>query len=492
MQHRAAAHFPLLTALLFTALSGGALKAGEAPQGGGDPPPGTKDRPATGKKESPRAPAALDPKPGLPVIETMGDRLQGPVRFPAAAGSSELSVGPLAVPLTDVLSIDFTRKIASAQEAFIVLRSGDEIFASIAGGDENELRLRAYAVGGGEIAVRLEDLRGIGFPRNYTDPSEGLARLRRMFAPGVAKDPAAAGEGGEKGASGEDRLHLKEGAELSGLVQKVDAETVRFQSGSAGEVSIALPKVRAVLISAIEGSRKGEEKGAGSRDALTVVVQYLDGSVISGKLSAIDPPAPDAVAESSALPGAGTGKDRAGALRLASKVLGEISSPLDRIARLSIRGGRCRFLSDIEPSKVVHKTDLFRPWEIGRDLSATGDPIAIRGRIYKKGLGMHSHTRADWDLGGLYARFQAVIAMDDRAKPDTVEKERAEAGIAVFRVHVDGRVVLEKKVSWSDPPLPVDIPIDGARTLGLELDHGPGFLVLDRGDWAEARIIKKN
>ena len=169
-----------------------------------------------------------------------------------------------------------------------------------------------------------------------------------------------------------------------------------------------------------------------------------------------------------------------------------MTSLIERVRSVSFRGGRCQYLSDLEPEKVSYRDDLFSRWELSRDLSATGDPIRIRGKPFLKGLGMHSYCRADFALGAGYSRFQAVLGMDDRAKPETAKALEIGAGSGVFRVYLDGKVAFEKEVSFRDPPCPVDLPVEGARQLGLELDYGKGYLILGRGDWADARIIRKN
>jgi hypothetical protein len=253
-----------------------------------------------------------------------------------------------------------------------------------------------------------------------------------------------------------------EGAELSGVLVKIDAEQIHFQSKTAGDVKIPLLNVRALSVAAVAAQ---PPPPAG----ITAVAQFQDGSSLSGRLLSL-------------------GED---GLRLAAPGLGEVSATLDRVLVLSFRGGRCQYLSDLDPSRVTHRQDLFAPWEIRRDQSATRGTIRIRGRDFQKGLGMHSHSRADYDLAGRYSRFQVVMGMDDSARPESSEARRIGAGAAIFRIYVDDKVVIEKQLSWSDPPFPVDLPLDGARLLSLELDYGPGFLVLGRGDWADARIIRK-
>ncbi len=478
----------LSIALLSFAFAG----AQEPPKGPPAKAPPSPRAPSQPKVEA--VPPPSEPRPGEPLVETISGTLQGSIRFPAGQGTEPpaLQVGSQAIPLGEVLFVRFSPRKVSLEDAFLLLRNGDLLFATLRGGDESEIRLSAGAArspkGNGELSIPLEVIRGIGFPRRFQDPSDGIAQIRRWFL-SLPEKAAPAGPGGTKaaGAGGEDRVLLDEGAELTGILQKIDGEAVHFQSATAGDVRLPLAKVRAVLVSE-EISAKGEARrdepagGAG----ITAVVGYQDGSALSGRLLAISP------RSAAATPAPGGEAEGAGEIRLASKALGEVMAPLDRVLEVSIQGGRCRYLSDLKPVQVAHKKDYFHPRDVQRDLCAAGDPLALRGRTYRKGLGMLSHTRADYDLAGRAVKFQAVIGMDDHARPETVEAMRAGCGTAVFRVLVDGQVKFEKQLSWSDPPLPISIPTEGTKALGLELDYGKGFLVLGFGDWAEARVILKD
>ncbi len=420
--------------------------------------------------ESP-ARAAPEPAPGAPIVTAIGGTSQGPVAYPGAS-PSEMLVAARPMPLADILFIDFAAPPAAPDPALIVLRGGDEVFAKIAGGDENELRIRAGSIGsaaapGGapsEIAIPLDAIQAVGFPGSYQDPVEGLRGIRRWLA---APRPAAR-EGRQ---DAEDRVFLAEGADLSGILKKIDAAAIDFQSSTAGDVKLPLAKVRAVLMSADAPAPKADAKRAPAA-AIQAVVQSSDGTTLTGALASLS------------MGGPGT----PGAAVLSTEILGKVSVPIARVRRISIRGGRCRFLSDMEAPKFTPRGDFFTTPALRRDAFSSFDapgPISIGGRVYKKGIGMHSRSRADWTLGGEYSRFQAEIGIDDSVR-------LLGAGTAVFRVHVDGRVAFEKEISSADRPLAIDLPVDGAATLGLELDSGRSYLVLGRGDWADARVIKKN
>jgi hypothetical protein len=497
-----------LTSLLSLSLAGSLLAAPlskddekKPPAAPAGEPGGVKDAGAgeAGRKEAERA-VPLTPRPGVPVVETITGSLEGPLTYPSggAAGQASIRTVHSEVSLSDVLFIRFAEKKVSMPESLLFLRGGDELFASLLGGDESEIQFKAYAArpaaAGETFHLALDGLRGIGFPRRFKDERGGAAEIRRW----LSGPPRKKTEGGGKAAVGEDRVLLVEGAELSGVLRKIDAEALQFQSTTAGEVRLPLKKVRALALAAlVEGKgeksdRPGKKGPAASERGPEVLVQYQDGSGLAGRLLALRSESAPPAGSPEWTPAREESASSSGTIKLLSETLGEVTASLDRVRVLSFRGGRCQFLSDLEPRKVTHGDDLFGPWELQRDLSATREPIRIRGRDYAKGLGMHSRSRVDYALSGNYSRFQSILGMDDRARPETAEAQKIDGGKAIFRVYVDDKVAFEKELSWSDPPLPVDLPVEGAQVLGLELDYGPGFLVLDRGDWAEARIIKKS
>jgi hypothetical protein len=193
-----------------------------------------------------------------------------------------------------------------------------------------------------------------------------------------------------------------------------------------------------------------------------------------------------------------------GKLSLHEPVLGAVEASLGDVLDIAFQNGRSVYLSDREPARVVERLGpAFRKtMPHRRDENVLGEPLRMGGREHRKGLGVHSYSLLEYDLGGEFTRFQAVIGLDESARP--AEGEPLLAGVAevVFRVRVDGKLVLEKAMSWRDPPLPIDVPLDSptagaggkARTLSLEVDYGApegGFnFALDRANWAEARIVR--
>ena len=177
-------------------------------------------------------------------------------------------------------------------------------------------------------------------------------------------------------------------------------------------------------------------------------------------------------------------------VRIHSRALGQIRVPLESVRHIEISGGQFQFLSDLDPVSARTR-DLFLHNPVQRDVSYRGGPLRLRGRTYRKGLGMRSHARLDYALGDRFSRFQAIVGIDDAAEVTTLEARRSGGGIAIFKVLVDDKTVFEKQLSVRDKPLTIDIPVAGGQILGIEVDHGPGLYILDYADWVDAKLIKK-
>jgi hypothetical protein len=154
------------------------------------------------------------------------------------------------------------------------------------------------------------------------------------------------------------------------------------------------------------------------------------------------------------------------------------------IERVKLSSDRVLFLSSVEPAAIEETpfigTQSPFPWR--KDLAAAGGPLQLAGKTYRKGLGVHSRSALDFDLGGRYQGFAAWIGLDDAAS--------AEAGVT-FRVLADGKEIFKKDVSRSDTPEAVLLPVPGVKRLRLEVDFGEdGTDFGDHADWADARVTK--
>lgn len=124
----------------------------------------------------------------------------------------------------------------------------------------------------------------------------------------------------------------------------------------------------------------------------------------------------------------------------------------------------------------------FQSWgELGIDKSVAGNPLQAGGRTYQGGLGTHAFSGIQYDLGGKFNRFTAIVGQD--------QEEMGGDGVQ-FRLVGDGKLL------WSSPTLiapqtaNVDVSVAGVSMLELQVDSlGNNFY--DHADWLNPTLIGK-
>lgn len=145
-------------------------------------------------------------------------------------------------------------------------------------------------------------------------------------------------------------------------------------------------------------------------------------------------------------------------------------------------GGRAVYLSDLKPAEYRQQPYLDLPWPYHADRNVTGGLLRCGGRLWLKGLGVHSAATLTYALDGAYRQFQAELGIDDST---------GGRGSVVFRVLVDGQSKYSSgPVRGGAPPVPVSIDLAGAKRLELVVDYGEQADVLDHADWLGARLVK--
>ena len=145
-------------------------------------------------------------------------------------------------------------------------------------------------------------------------------------------------------------------------------------------------------------------------------------------------------------------------------------------------GGRVVYLSDLKPASYRHIPYLQLAWPYQADRSVLGGRLRAGGRLYLKGLGMHSPSRITYDLDEPYRRFEAEVAID---------AEAGARGSVVFRVFVDdgGGTWQEQATSeivrGGEPPVPISVDLTGAKRISLLVDFADRGDELDHADWLE-------
>lgn len=148
--------------------------------------------------------------------------------------------------------------------------------------------------------------------------------------------------------------------------------------------------------------------------------------------------------------------------------------------RLAVRNGRLIDLTERAPQQVAETPyfDRVIPWTT----TAPRGGFRLGDQRYRRGLLMHSRSQLTYALAEDFQRFRATLGL---------QLPEGRLGAVDVRVRVDGREVLAREgLVATDPPLPVDIDLRGAKSLQLEVDFGPGEDVGDRVLWAEPILVR--
>jgi hypothetical protein len=156
--------------------------------------------------------------------------------------------------------------------------------------------------------------------------------------------------------------------------------------------------------------------------------------------------------------------------------------PFASVAEIRIRNGKLVYLSDLEPTAVEEIPYFGRvvPW--GRDRGFDGNPPSMKGKKPARSLAMHSRSVLTYALDEQFTAFKATVGFDDSS---------ANRGRVSCRIMVDGRELFAQNDLRADQdPLAVEVKVDGAKQMSLEVDFGEHEDIGDRVLWAEPRLFR--
>jgi hypothetical protein len=114
--------------------------------------------------------------------------------------------------------------------------------------------------------------------------------------------------------------------------------------------------------------------------------------------------------------------------------------------------------------------------------SVGGAPLAVGGKTFDTGLGMHANGEAEYDLEGAYETFEAKVGVDDAVKG-------MPGGTVVFQVFADGEKKFDSGLMRAgDAAKPVSINVHGAKMLRLVANDGGDGIAADHADWCDAKL----
>jgi hypothetical protein len=366
----------------------------------------------------------------------------------------------------------------------LVLADGSLLTAEVVAADKDRLTVDSDLFG--TLKLPLELLAGIVLHAPSDRQQHDLLLDRLGDCPNfcVSKNgtvPLKARPAGDS-----DRLLLDNGDELSGFCEGIADDTVTFKT-DAGSVPIKTDRITAILFNPVL-RRKQTVKPHAQR----IWAGFSDGSRLLDS---------ELVVKGDSLK-----------ITAAGQTFAATRSSLVFLQPLA---GRPVYLSDLEATEYRQTPFLDLPWPYRPDRNVTSGMLRCGGRLYMKGIGVHSAARLVYNLSplplgegqgvragegsgfrvqgseapnlqiskspNLFHHFAAHIGIDDST---------AGHGSVIFRVLVDGQERFTSPVlCGGDVPVPVSVDIRGAKKLELLVDYADRGDVLDHADWLDARLI---
>lgn len=156
--------------------------------------------------------------------------------------------------------------------------------------------------------------------------------------------------------------------------------------------------------------------------------------------------------------------------------------PRDVLVSMRSQNGRRVDLTLVQPTaqEAIPYFGLAIPLRVNETFS--GKPIRLfDGKVYKRGLAVHSKSRLHFKLDRPCESFRASFGLMDPG---------GKLGNVTARVIGDGKVLWEKPgIDAQALVIPVEIDLKGVERLILEVDFGEGQNVGDRAAWCDPQLI---
>jgi hypothetical protein len=162
-------------------------------------------------------------------------------------------------------------------------------------------------------------------------------------------------------------------------------------------------------------------------------------------------------------------------------------TPTETIVCLQPLGGQAVYLSDLKPASFKHIPFLTLDWPYQNDRTVLAGQLRADGKLFAKGIGIHSPARITYELPGTFERFESLVAVD---------AETNSRGSVVFRVFTDdgsGKLIerfTSPVVRGGDRALGVSVSVAGIKRLTLLVDYADRGDELDHADWLNARLVR--
>jgi hypothetical protein len=282
--------------------------------------------------------------------------------------------------LTQVLALDLqtVRPVVSTVRRTEVRLTDDSLLNC------NDLTFKGNQVtlkllGGQEIAVPMASIATVF--RDAQDP-QLRKEWEKITANKVKRDRAILVRGGELN-------------EVEGTFGDVDpaGKKIQFRVDSGNILSASLDKLRGMIF----------YRTASTTELPVCLVYDADGNTLSARQVGLEK----------------------GKITITTMAGARLAYAPQALARLDYNRGKLTYLSDLEPARVLERLFGEPLAHYRRDTNLDGQPIFLAGQPHAKGLAVHAHTELEYNLGGKYKEFKAVVGVDSRSEAESQTLVRA-------------------------------------------------------------------
>ena len=393
--------------------------------------------------------ALADEAPPAPTFEVRADdgkAVRGPLRRLGPDWSVRLAAEGGTVEGAALLTLrraDAPRPDFPTGQHFI-LANGDRVPA------------KAVRLAGERLHFRHPDLAG----GKETSLPLGALSVWWLTAPDRAADPEKLRRRLASGRRTKDVVLLRNGDTVEGVLSALDGDEAAVEVGKK-KVAIKVAQIAAVALSS-ELADALRPKGPYARLVVTG-----GGAARGTRLSLTAAECADGLTL--------TGTTAFGA---------KVRVPVERVAALDIYQGAAIYLSDLKPAKYEYFPYTDGGWPWAPDGNAAGHDLRLGGAVHDKGVGLHSHGKLTYALGGRFKRFEALVGLDDRD---------GAGGSVRVKVLADGKPLdlgAARDLTAKGGPQPVRVPVAGVKELALEVEFGDKGNVRDVVNWVDARLVR--
>lgn len=315
----------------------------------------------------------------------------------------------------------------------VLLAGGGVLVADVLASDKEAIKLDSAIFG--SQSVPLERLSGV----MLRPPSDAQRRDR------LIEKLLSAGRDA-------DHVMLENGDELSGTILGISERAIDLDA-AVGKVTLERSKIIGI---AFDSALVAPAGGKGPR----ILLGFSDGSRL--------------VATALVVRGNEVELTLTGGLKW--------RAPRESLTLVQPLAGKATYVSDLTAESYRHLPFLDTSWPYRADRNVAGTQLRSGGKLYAKGLGMHSASRLTYRLDGLYKRFEADVALDDQT---------GGGGSVVMRVFVDGQERYKSEVIRGGArPVPISVDVSGGKQLSLIVDFADRGDELDRANWLGARLVE--